>query len=274
MRPDWPKGCSGKEQSRRVLKIPRCLVLRTVGTLGIEGRSWKGRDALLGVQQASHSSFSRRNCRGELALHPVVSGNSDRPCFTLHRDRSSATARPASDGSAPRGRTTERNTPKHEELVVRYPWHPLYGSKVFIRKSVTKDGLPRYRCGLPNQENCSGFEMPQWMFDSVLCSSMRVREDPLVDCFALQELEALLSRFTCRSVVSQQVQGHHCAKNSNKETAHEKISEPSPSPIPTEPIRSEDQCSPPRPSSREDPPRTPSTPGSTIQELPSIGPDC
>jgi hypothetical protein len=45
------------------------------------------------------------------------------------------------------------------------------------------------------------------MFDSALCSSMRVREEPLVDCFALQELKALLSRFTCRSVVSQQVHG-------------------------------------------------------------------
>lgn len=56
-----------------------------------------------------------------------------------------------------------------------------------------------YRCHIAGKERRNCFEIPQWMFDSAVCSRMRVTESPHVCSTALQTLKQLLKETSTAS---------------------------------------------------------------------------
>lgn len=86
----------------------------------------------------------------------------------------------------------QRNTHSTQSKEVCYPWHPWYGQRTFVHESVVKSDKAIFRCSAEIEEFPSSLEIPQWMFDRVLCCSMRLAEVPVVSCQALLELRALL----------------------------------------------------------------------------------
>jgi len=91
-----------------------------------------------------------------------------------------------------RGTTPQHKTHQTELRKVQYPWHPLFGREVLVRGAQRKHEAAMYRCHIPGKERRNCFEIPQWMFDSAVCSRMRVTESPHVCSTALQTLKQLL----------------------------------------------------------------------------------
>ena len=85
--------------------------------------------------------------------------------------------------------------PRSEKLVVQYPWHPLYGREVIVFAKLQKHQREVLRCKLENQWK-SAFEIPQWMFDRIQCSLMRLTGRSHVSLSALVELRKLLDEGT------------------------------------------------------------------------------
>lgn len=100
-------------------------------------------------------------------------------------------------GAGVRDCTTTRHKPHGTEVDIFYRWHPWYGRKVQVVRSISKqpetvlrvcDGLKQYRA----------LEIPLWMLDSAICTLMKFSETPAVDAQALSALASLLDRRTCR----------------------------------------------------------------------------
>ena len=92
------------------------------------------------------------------------------------------------------GRTTQQsNAHNTETRTICYPWHPWYGYAVTIRKALAKRERAMFHCQLEPNEYLKALEIPQWMFDSVICAAMRLRETPVVSGEALLRLKTLLA---------------------------------------------------------------------------------
>jgi hypothetical protein len=65
-----------------------------------------------------------------------------------------------------------------------------------------------YRCHIPGKEKRNCFEIPQWMFDSAVCSRTRVTESPHVCATALQTLKQLLEEI-CTASRSAVIEAQH-----------------------------------------------------------------
>ncbi len=73
---------------------------------------------------------------------------------------------------------------------VCYPWHPWHGQVVSVYDAIVRSDRAVFRCG--TNVSARPVEVPQWMFESARCRSMRIVAVPVVCCQALRQLKALL----------------------------------------------------------------------------------
>ena len=86
----------------------------------------------------------------------------------------------------------KHNTHNTETREVLYRWHPWFGRMAWIFNVVEKNGEIILRCALdPHEATARVSEMPQWMFDPVVCRHIRHSVLQFVDCEALRELKRL-----------------------------------------------------------------------------------
>ena len=116
---------------------------------------------------------------------------------SAHRARSTGCRAPGD--FVPCGTTRQHKTHQTERRKVRYPWHPLFGREVLVRGKQRKYKAAMYRCHIPGKERRNCFEIPQWMFDSAVCSRMRVTESPHVCATALRTLKQLIEETSTAS---------------------------------------------------------------------------
>ncbi len=90
--------------------------------------------------------------------------------------------------------TRQFNAHNTETRTVCYPWHPWYGHTVTVRASVVRRDRAIYRCQLEPDAFVKSLEIPQWMFDPVLCAAMCQQEMPVVNGEALLHLKVLLAQ--------------------------------------------------------------------------------
>jgi hypothetical protein len=79
----------------------------------------------------------------------------------------------------------------------------------WIFNVVEKNGEIILRCAIdPVEATARVSEMPQWMFDPVICRQIRYSTLPIVDCAALRELKRLLTD-KCLAAQLNVVQAEH-----------------------------------------------------------------
>ena len=94
---------------------------------------------------------------------------------------------------APCDTTEQFNAHNTDTRKVCYSWHPWYGHTVTVRASVVRRDRAIFRCQLEPDAFVKSLEIPQWMFDPVLCAAMCQQEMPVVNGKALLQLKALLA---------------------------------------------------------------------------------
>src|SRR5207245_2312742 len=79
-------------------------------------------------------------------------------------------------------------------VVIHYPWHPLFGEKLQVRRSHRlPDGARVYFCLLPNGTLGA---IPAWMGDRERCIRCPLVLAPEVSLEALRELGAVLAELS------------------------------------------------------------------------------
>lgn len=86
----------------------------------------------------------------------------------------------------------QQNAHITESRTVLYPWHPWYGKSVSVLGAMVKgERGALFRCAL--HDGSRPLEIPQWMFDTAICSQTSLVTRPSVDVVSLRELGMLLS---------------------------------------------------------------------------------
>ena len=94
--------------------------------------------------------------------------------------------------------TTERqNTHVTDRREVLYPWHPWFGSSVYVHTVVDKPGGAVFRCNLTGRRSDRLLEVPIWMFDRAACASCHRSDSAHVGLEALKALAGLVSDAAC-----------------------------------------------------------------------------
>jgi len=75
---------------------------------------------------------------------------------------------------------------------MQYPWHPLIGKTFDIQIHFSRAHTEAYRCRPSGQSGTIRQDIPAWMFNSALCSSMRLSEQPYCSLDSLKQLLLLL----------------------------------------------------------------------------------
>ena len=94
------------------------------------------------------------------------------------------------DGPYCRTRRQNARVTLHREVL--YPWHPWFGLTVHVHEIVEKGASCILRCSVDGSASGRRLELPAWMFDRVVCLSIRVVHSPSVDLTALEKLRNLL----------------------------------------------------------------------------------
>lgn len=77
-----------------------------------------------------------------------------------------------------------------EPRQVCYPWHRWYGRSVLTRRAGGAHSDVAYFCKLPESPlDAMLVEIPKWMFDAAHCSTLRLTDQPHVDCATLRTLK-------------------------------------------------------------------------------------
>ena len=77
-----------------------------------------------------------------------------------------------------------------EPRQVCYPWHRWYGRNVLTRKAGGAHADVAYFCKLPEAPlDAMLVETPMWMFDTAHCATLRLAEQPHVNCATLRTLK-------------------------------------------------------------------------------------
>ncbi len=73
---------------------------------------------------------------------------------------------------------------------VCYPWHRWYGRSVLTRRAGGAHSDVAFLCKLPDAAlDAMLVEIPKWMFDAAHCGTLRLTEQPHVDCATLRTLK-------------------------------------------------------------------------------------
>jgi len=75
---------------------------------------------------------------------------------------------------------------------VRYRWHPWQGRQVAVRGVRIRSGLKVLSCTVDDDRGFPVLEIPEWMFDAVVCERLERAEAARVDIGALRRLRGLL----------------------------------------------------------------------------------
>lgn len=89
---------------------------------------------------------------------------------------------------------TSRRQDAHvtESRVVLYRWHPWYQQTVYVSGRSARGEQAVVRCALEQADVARALEVPQWMFDAVVCARTPLAVSPSVDVAALREAVILL----------------------------------------------------------------------------------
>lgn len=93
-----------------------------------------------------------------------------------------------------------------EPRQVCYPWHRWYGRIILTRRAGGAHADVAYFCKLPESpHDVMLVEIPKWMFDAAHCATIRLVDDPQVDCGTLRTLKSTISeqRVSVKAVVLQ-----------------------------------------------------------------------
>jgi hypothetical protein len=86
-----------------------------------------------------------------------------------------------------------QDTHKTGHREVQYRWHPWYGRRVLVQCEALRSGSAVLRCVQEDLNGSPALEIPEWMFDSSLCSQMKQDNLAHVSSAALLALKDLLS---------------------------------------------------------------------------------
>jgi len=76
---------------------------------------------------------------------------------------------------------------------VQYRWHPWYGQQVCVQVEARRGGRAVLRCVRDELNGSPALEIPEWMFDPVICGQMRQESLAYVNSAALVALKSLMS---------------------------------------------------------------------------------
>ena len=90
---------------------------------------------------------------------------------------------PALRCQGPRGTVrccTTRHHKTHQlyHCKVLYPWHPLCGKGLVVRQETRRAGLVVLHCIEDNNPRLESFEIPKWMVNGAICSTLRLTPTP------------------------------------------------------------------------------------------------
>jgi hypothetical protein len=119
---------------------------------------------------------------------------------------------PGQNAGGPCCTTEVCNTHKTSLREVKYRWHPWHGKTVLVRGEACRAGRVVLQCVLDELNGFPSLEIPEWMFDSRVCSRMYSALFPHVDCGSLLALKQLISAATGSSELNV-VQAHHPGKS-------------------------------------------------------------
>lgn len=81
-----------------------------------------------------------------------------------------------------------------ESRQVCYPWHRWYGRSVLTRRAGGAHSDVAYFSKLPEAPlDAMLVEIPKWMFDAAHCATLRLTEQPHVDCATLRTLKSSIA---------------------------------------------------------------------------------
>ena len=83
--------------------------------------------------------------------------------------------------------TPRRNAHSIETRVVLYRWHPWHPRAVYVVATLDKIE-PVFRCALESGDRVRTIDIPQWMFDPVVCRRIEIVTSPSVSVTALRDL--------------------------------------------------------------------------------------
>ena len=112
--------------------------------------------------------------------------------------RFGAAVEPAAAGretgeDAPRCTSAVYNAQKTERRRVCYPWHALHDREVVVYAAATRRDRGRvFCCKLDEDDDRHRLEIPAWMFDGAVCSSMHMHSKPHARWESLCALHELL----------------------------------------------------------------------------------
>jgi hypothetical protein len=122
-------------------------------------------------------------------------------------------ASPARDVSGRGGTSGVHDTHKTDTREVQYRWHPWYGQQVCVQGEARRGGRVVLHCVRGELNRPPALEIPEWMFDSGLCSGMKQDSLAYVSSAALLELTGLLSP-AVDPIESSAVQAQHLSSSS------------------------------------------------------------
>ena len=119
---------------------------------------------------------------------------------------------PGRNAGAPCCTTEVCNAHKTSLREVKYRWHAWHGKTVLVRGEACRGGRVVLQCVRDELKGFPTLEIPEWMFDSRVCSRMYSTAFPHVDCASLLTLKHLISAATGSSELNV-VQAQHPGKS-------------------------------------------------------------
>ena len=81
-----------------------------------------------------------------------------------------------------------------ESKQLFYPWHRWHRLELLTRKGTGPHSEHSLWCRLPEDPpDAAMVAIPLWMFDAAVCATMRLGDQPSVDCAALRALQDLIA---------------------------------------------------------------------------------
>ena len=183
-------------------------------------------------------SFTRRSFPSGIRDGGRREPRETRPCSlgrrNVYRDLATAGRPPQVQESLVRGSnggalgcTTEVcNAHKTSLREVKYRWHPWHGKTVLVRGEACRGGRVVLQCVRDELKGFPTLEIPEWMFDSRVCSRMYSTAFPHVDCASLLTLKHLISAATGSSELNV-VQAQHPGKSGDADAQNVSVQNPS-----------------------------------------------
>ena len=186
---------------------------------GLQEKSWSSELLLLSLRCHRIAMVQRAESRKGLNLAFTRRANF---CgTTCWRDPS-----PVQDASGPHGTTEVCNAHKTSLREVKYRWHPWHGKTVLVRGEACRGGHVVLQCVRDELKGFPTLEIPEWMFDSRVCSRMYSTAFPHVDCASLLALKHLISAATGSSELNV-VQAQHPGKSGDADAQNVSVQNPS-----------------------------------------------